>query len=177
MIQHSLKRFLSDTKAVSAVEFALIAPILVSLYLAAAELSTALTAQRKVTQVATMVADLVTQDDFITSAELTDIYNAADAVLAPFGGANLNLRITSLRLDVLQDGHYVHWSEGSGMTAYALDDDIVIPGGLLEEGYSVIFVEAAYDHTSALNAVLPGTVTLQKNAYLRPRRSAWVERS
>ena len=171
-----LNRFLSDVRGVSAVEFALIVPILVALYLGAAELSQALTAQRKLTQVATMVGDLVTQDDNISDAEMDDIIDAAGSVLSPFGEADLTLRVTSIRLDDPDDGHYVHWSEGSYIDAHPLDAELDIPEGLLTVGSSIILVEATYDHTSLFNSVIDGSVEIADTAYLRPRRSAWVTR-
>ena len=72
--------FRRDTRGVSAVEFALLAPFMIALYLGSVQLTLGLTADRKVSQVANSVADLVTQDDFITDADLIDIYAAADAI-------------------------------------------------------------------------------------------------
>ena len=54
-----LCRFMGDRRGVSAVEFALIAPIMVAMYLGAAELTQVLTLDRKVTSAANAVADLV----------------------------------------------------------------------------------------------------------------------
>ena len=62
--------FHRDERGVSAVEFALLAPFMIALYLGSVQLTLGLTADRKVSQVANSVADLVTQDDFVTDADL-----------------------------------------------------------------------------------------------------------
>ena len=53
--------FAGDTKGVSAVEFALVLPLMLTLYLGGAELAQAISASRKVTLVSRTVADLAAQ--------------------------------------------------------------------------------------------------------------------
>jgi Flp pilus assembly protein TadG len=170
-------RFHRDTRGVSAVEFALIAPVMLVMYLGAAEMTMALTADRKVTGSATAVADLVTQDDVITNAELADIYAAGDAIVFPYDPDNLSIRITSIRMDI--DGDvFVDWSEGRGLAP--LDDDSLpdLPDGLLAPMNSIIMVEARYPFQGPFpKTTVEPLVTLSDTAYLRPRRSAWVRRA
>ena len=78
-----VRRFGRDGRGVSAVEFALIAPLLVTIYFAGIEVTTAVAVDRKMTLVAHTVADLVAQSSSITNSEMTDILNAAAAVSSP----------------------------------------------------------------------------------------------
>jgi Flp pilus assembly protein TadG len=170
-----LTGFLRDDRGVSAVEFALIAPVMVTLYLGAAEMTMALNADRKVTGAANAVADLVAQDDFVSDAELADIYAAGDAIVFPNAPADLSLGITSVRMDA--DGDvFVDWSEGRGLPARGEDDVPDLPDGLLAPMDSVVMVEAQYPFRGPFPKESGPLVTLADTAYLRPRRSAWVRR-
>jgi len=168
----ALKR---DRHGVSAVEFALLAPFMIALYLGSVQLTLGLTADRKVSQVANSVADLVTQDDFVTDSDLVDIYAAADAILNPFNPAPLALRITSVRMDA--DGEvFVDWSEGDGMTPHDTDSLPDLPEGLMAPMNSIIMVEATYRFSTNLGELTKTPITLSDTAYLRPRRGPWVRR-
>jgi len=169
-------RFKRDTRGVSALEFALIAPVLLAMYLGAAQMTMALSADRKVTGAATSVADLVTQDDVITNAELTDIYAAGDAIMFPNDPANLSYRITSIRMDI--DGDvFVDWSETRGLSPHTTASLPTLPNGLLAPMNSIIMVEARYPFRGPFPQESGPLLTLRDTAYLRPRRSAWVRRS
>ena len=170
-----VRRLQRDTSGVSAVEFALIAPVMVALYLGAAEMTMALNADRKVTGAANAVADLVAQDDFVSDDELDDIYAAGDAILFPNNTADLSLRITSVRMDM--DGQvFVDWSEGRGLAPRGEDDVPDLPGGLLAPMDSIVMVEAQFPFNGPFPKDSGPLVTLTDTAYLRPRRSAWVRR-
>lgn len=170
-----LFRFIKDRRAVSAVEFALIAPVMVAMYLGAAELTQALTVDRKVTSAANAVADLVAQDDFVTDDELNDILAAANAILAPYPPGPLSLRITSVRMDA--DGEvFVDWSDSATMAPHDDDSLPTMPPGLLAPMSSVVMVEALYPYEGPFNASFDAPITLTDIAYLRPRRSPWVRR-
>ncbi len=170
-----LTQFFKDARGVSALEFALIAPVLIALYMGAAEMTMALNADRKVTGAANAVADLVAQDDFLTDGELADIYAAGDAILFPNDAGSLSLRISSVRMGA--DGDvFIDWSEGRGLPALGEDDVPDLPDGLLAPMNSIIMVEAQYPFFGPLSKGSSPMMTLTDTAYLRPRRSPWVRR-
>lgn len=170
-----LARLRRDRRGVSAVEFALIAPVMVAMYLGAAELTSALTVDRKITGVANAVADLVAQDDFVTDAEMDDIHAAAAAILAPNRSDTLSLRITSVRMDA-EGEIFVDWSESETMPPLTTDTLPPLPGGLLAPMNSIVMVEALYPYRTPFHTTIEGAFTLTDTAYLRPRRSPWVRR-
>jgi len=59
--RRSLRRFLADKRGVSAIEFAMLLPLMVTLYLGGAEVSQAIAIDRKMTLVARTLADLTSQ--------------------------------------------------------------------------------------------------------------------
>jgi len=170
-----LRRFARDQRGISAIEFALIAPILITIYLAGVQLSLGLTADRKVTSAASAIGDLIAQDDQVTDGEIDDVLAAGDAILQPFDPANFDVRITSVRMD--SDGDvFVDWSEGRGLPAHGPDAGLNLPAGLLAPTNSFIFVEVEYAYHTPFDSLEVGTFNLEDSVYLRPRRSLWVRR-
>lgn len=169
-------RFLHDTRAVSAIEFALIAPILIASYLGAVQLSLGLTVDRKVSAATNVIGDLVTQTEMIDSAQIDDIVAAGAAIMQPFDESDMAVRITSVRMN--NDGDiFVDWSEGrNGLSGYGQDSVLDLPEGLLAPSNSIIFVEMIYTYSTPFNTLELGEFTLTDKAYLRPRRSLWIRR-
>ena len=81
-------RFARDRRGVSAVEFALVAPLLVALYLGCVEISDGVSADRKVTLTAAALANLSAQVTTITTADMTNILDASSAIIAPYSPNN-----------------------------------------------------------------------------------------
>ena len=80
-LARSLRR---DERGVSAVEFAMLLPLMLSLYLGAVEISQGISADRKVTLTTRTVADLVSQVSSINNSDMSNSLNAASTVMAPF---------------------------------------------------------------------------------------------
>src|SRR3954453_15628521 len=85
--------------AVSAIEFALLLPLMITLYLGGVEVSQAVSADRKTTLVAHTVGDLVAQATDITSGGATDVLAAAATIAAPFPVSNLKITVSSVCID------------------------------------------------------------------------------
>jgi Flp pilus assembly protein TadG len=77
------RRFTADTQGVSAVEFALLLPLMLTMYLGGSEVANAVATSRKVTLVSRTVADLASQSASITDISMTNILNASAAVISP----------------------------------------------------------------------------------------------
>lgn len=171
-----LRRFRRDKTGVSAVEFALIAPAMIGLYLGAVEVSLALQIDRKATSAASALADLVAQDDVITDSEIAAIMTAGEAILAPFDTGPLQIRITSIYQDS-DDDVEVQWSDAQGMSPHSPGGSISVPPGVLETNRSVIMVEVEYTYHTMFDELGVSHFDISEVFYLRPRRSIVVARS
>ncbi|VAV89021.1 hypothetical protein MNBD_ALPHA06-1563 [hydrothermal vent metagenome] len=168
-----LAKFSGDERGVSAIEFALIAPVMVFLLLGSIEVNLMLTADRKITRTTSAIADLVAQDDIITSDEMDDIFTAASAILAPYDTTPLKMRVTSIKMDNAGNSTVV-WSEGKGMVGRSPGSSFSTPAGILQPNTSVIMSEVRYDYDSLIGSTLDTAVTMKDTFYLRPRRTAEV---
>jgi Flp pilus assembly protein TadG len=100
------------------IEFALIFPILLVLFLGTIEFGDALTVNRKLTNAASAVSDLVAQVAEISAPELTDIARAAEEIVKPYASAQMTMVVTSVETDG-SGATTVGWSfaQGSGAVA------------------------------------------------------------
>src|SRR3954470_16355345 len=98
LAQHlsSLRR---DQRGVSAVEFAMLLPLMITLYLGAVEISQGVGIDRKVTLTTRTVADLASQVSSINNADMTNLLNASAAVIAPYDTTKLKVTVSEITID------------------------------------------------------------------------------
>jgi Flp pilus assembly protein TadG len=169
-------RFWRDRRGVSAVEFALLAPLMITLYFGAVELSQAISADRKVSLVSRSVADLVAQSTNVTTAEMNNILAAGAAVATPFQSSNLRIVVSSVNIDANKVAK-VGWSDGYNTTARSVGQTVVLPDGILVANSSVIWAEVTYAYTPTIGYVITGTMNLTDQIYMRPRLQDPITRS
>jgi len=172
-----IRRLHRDRRGISAVEFAFIAPVMALVYFGCIELSMMMIADRKVTNAASSLGDLVARDTVVTNDDLTDIYAAIDMIFEPNEGTDARIRVSSLYED--SGDVKVAWSDarGTGLTAYAEDQVITVPAGVLPTGGTVIMAEVEFDYESAVGYVISTKKTLSDTFYLKPRRGTEVTRN
>ena len=167
------KRFGKDRRGVAAVEFALIAPVMILLYCGLVELCQAVIAERKANHVASAIGDLVTQADTVSTSDLSDIFTIGNTIMSPFPTGSLQMRVTSITANA-SGTPKVDWSRSSGtMTPLGVGATVTVPL-TLNAGDSVVMAESAYQYTSVLQYVLPNALNYSEKYYLRPRRSNQV---
>lgn len=175
MIRSLLIRFRRDRRGVSAVEFALIAPLLISTYFALAVLSGAMMAERKASHVASAIGDLVAQSTVLHDADFTDIFSIANTVMAPFDTTStaLKMRVSSIGQDA-NGAVKVLWSKPQNMTALS-GAYTGLPAGLISNGQTIILSEVTYTYNSPVSSfvqsIIPNALTFTEHFYLKPRQS------
>jgi len=175
-----LKGFWRDRRGVSAVEFALIAPVLVIFYCGMAELTQSMMAQRRLSNIASSIGDLVAQSAQLNDARRDDIFTIGNTIMAPFPTTTLRMCLVSITSDATGKDT-VAWSENHNNHANCPAEDAVlgstvIPVGVLPASQSVIMAKASYGYTSPIKFILPSTLNFYRTFYLRPRKSETVLR-
>lgn len=175
----ALARLKANRDGLAAVEFALIAPVMIAMFYGAIELSSAVDCNARVGRVASTTADLVAQSTTVSSTDITNIFNCASAVLYPYAGTNAKIVISSL-IDNGASGVKVAWSNATSNTSPRSNgSSVTIPSGLVTPGSggSVIFTEITYTYSPPISMFLGGSVKLHSSFYARPRRSLTVTHS
>jgi Flp pilus assembly protein TadG len=188
-----LKRLKADARGVSAIEFALIAPVMILLYCGMAELSSGIMAARKSGHATSTVGDLVAQATQVSASDMFNLFMAASDVIVPFpaqnstGGYILLTRASSL--SVRNDGSVqVDWSctpdnpaQSSQLPPLAANTKMTgVPVNLLNTsnpGDSVIETDGVYQFTPPSNWIFPTGLKFQNTYYFKPRRSVSVSYS
>lgn len=178
-----LTRFARREQGIAMVEFAMVAPVMVTMYLGMVELSVAVGHERKSTLIARTIADLTTQMPSVTTAQLDSIFDAATAILAPYPIKDVSMRIASFRID--QAGKvWVDWSQvkdisnsgGSYATLSRCSDGAsFVPTPLRNKGQTVVIAWTQLKHTPLVSTFI-GTITMQDSVPMVPRVSGAVTR-
>lgn len=163
------RRIRDDEDGISAVEFALIAPMMAILYFGVIELSFMLQTDRRVTSAASTMGDLVARTTIMTNDDVQEVFQASRMIFEPTSISDARLRITSL---VDNNGTVeVEWSDANNnWSARAPGSSVTVPGNLIPTGGSVIFAEVELDYSSTFGFVIKNERTLSDEFYLRPRR-------
>lgn len=170
-----LKRLGGDERGVSAVEFAMLLPLMLALYLGAVEVSQGIGADRKVTLTARTIADLVSQASNMTNTEMTNSLNAAKAVMAPMSETNLKVVVSSIKINN-QGQATISWSDAYNGTKRAIGSTVTLPSALNIPNSSLIWSEVQYTYKPTIGYVVSGTLTLKDQIFMRPRLSDCVTR-
>ncbi|SMH34599.1 TadE/TadG family type IV pilus assembly protein [Mesorhizobium australicum] len=186
-----LRRAAADRKGVAAIEFAFIAPLLLTMYFVTMEIAPAIDANKKVGRAASMIADLVTQQQSISKTEVEAIMSIGEATLNPYSRTQLKVVITAIRIsndDV--PTVTVAWSrkmvDGAFSQDAAKDSTTTVPETLRIKGSFLIRVETSLDYrpiitwtasekqaTGLLAAF--DNINMQETYYLRPRMSTTID--
>jgi Flp pilus assembly protein TadG len=178
LVKAAARHFAADNSAVSAIEFALLLPFMMTLYLGGIQLSQGIEIDRKVTLASRTVADLTAQVSSIDTAGVTTVLNAATQVMSPYAdsaanASNLMVRVSVIKIDG-QSKATVDWSKaknGSPLTT----GELQVPAALIVPNTYLVLGEARYAYTPPIGYALTGTMNLEDKIYMRPRLSASVE--
>lgn len=165
-----IRSFRREKRGVAAVEFTLIAPFMIALWLGSVELSQGVTIDRKVSLASSALADLVTQQTNLTAAEMDDIMDATTAIMMPYDIANLSIQIAGVEIDDNRDTS-VEWSVARNGSAAAIGGTYAIPQALLLPNTFLVVAQLSYEHMPATTHAISGSITLTDDFFLRPRRS------
>jgi Flp pilus assembly protein TadG len=172
-----LASVLHDRRGVSAIEFALIAPVLILAYVGVVELANLLTINRRVSMVASTAADLTAQVKQVSSGNLSDIFAASGKILWPYDSKPLKIMLSSVVADKNNNGK-VDWSCSNKGAGRPKNSAYTVPPGLTQADNSVVVAEITYEFKPLLGLdeiFSPGTFEMKRTFYNRPRKSFKVE--
>jgi Flp pilus assembly protein TadG len=165
----AVHRFAAASSGMAAVEFAMIAPVMIIMYFGVTEIADATDANTKATAVASTAADLIAQEKIVCDAEMTDAFTALNAIMYPFPPNDMKIRISSL-IDNGNGTVKVAWSDGQNYTPRIVNSAVTIPAGLVPTGESVIMSEVEYTYNSPAPHFFPAAVPMSDTYYLHPRK-------
>ncbi|MCA1405837.1 pilus assembly protein [Ensifer sp. IC3342] len=170
----SLSSLIRDRRGVGGVEFAIIAPLLLMLYIGAFEISLGFTVARKVSRASSAVADIVSRQTDVNKALLDNMKHVALSIMAPYDSSGYTLKITGIQVTGTTSGKVVWSRDQNGARPYAVDSIATVPADLDSVNAFVVRTELVVPHDLLLFA--PGlesstlkTIDLSKTSYYRQR--------
>ena len=183
-----LRRFKRNGDGIAAVEFALIVPLLLAMYLGTIEISNGITVNKRVSRVASTVADLVTQQATVSKSSLEDILEIGAAIMFPYDTTLPVITVVGIEVDDDHpDGGEIIWSrrynKGSfdGGLGSGLGTKIDVPTKLRIDETFIVKVTAEIEYRPIVTWIIGektdgdgNTYTaldMSEEYYLRPRLS------
>ena len=173
--------FVRETRGAAAVEFALVTPLMLSMYFGMVELSTGVAIDRKVTMVSHTLSDLIGQATAVDDTDISNVFNAASSIMTPYPATPLTAKITAVSIDNTGKATVVcsrSWTSGGGVTSGRTINAVVtssIPAGLIVNNTELIWAEVSYVYTPTVGYVVKTAITMSDQFYARPRQSATVD--
>jgi Flp pilus assembly protein TadG len=166
-----LRSFKRDREGASAVEFAILAPLLITLYFGCVEITDGIAADRKVTLTAGALANLTSQSQTISVDGMTNILNASAAIIKPYSVGNLAATITCLKIDGSGNAK-VKWSATLNGTARTAGADVTLPSAdLAIPNTYLVWSEVSYNYTPVVGYTITGSLSLSDQMFMSPRIS------
>jgi len=184
------RRLASDRTGIAALEFALIAPLLLVMYFLTMEVAQGIETNKKIDRAGSMVADLVTQQTTVNTAALDAMMAIGEATLQPYNRSQPTITITAIELstDATPTAKVV-WSrklaDGAFTAGPAKGDTATVPDSLKIKGSFLVRVESALAYAPVITwaaedkpvlglaAAFDG-IAMKETYYLRPRMSTSV---
>ena len=182
-----VRRLVGDRRGVAAVEFALIAPVLLTLYFVTMEVAQAIETNKKISRVASMVADLVTQQQQITRQEVDAVMRIGEASLVPYNRSQPVIYITAItvtnennpKAEVTWSRRLSNGAAGAGEPAGSttlIPESLRVPGSFLirvsgQLNYRPVITWTAEQRASLGLLGAFDQIRMNETYYLRPRMS------
>ncbi|MDM9647538.1 TadE/TadG family type IV pilus assembly protein [Rhizobium sp. S163] len=167
MLKHVFSRLIRERSGASAIEFALLAPILLFFFLASITVFDMYRTYQNIVQANGIVADVISRQTSIDNTFVSNLYSVFTH-LQQNSTAPIALRISSIKKTA---GVYkLDWTKESG-TAGLLKAQVLSTSTLpqLTDGDSVIYVEGAASYTAMTSIMGFGSMTFAETAFSRPR--------
>ncbi len=172
-----LKRIVRNDSGVAALEVAFILPFLLFLYFGLVDLTAMISLNRKVTYAASVVADLVTQNDStVKAADIDDYFKAAALVMKPTPMTNVRVEVYQYRN--ASGAINNQWSRKSTTGTACTAPTTAGMANLMTDGNDLIVAVVCTRYTPYVatflgeNILGATTFSMNEQIALRPRQSA-----
>ena len=158
----------------SAVEFALVLPIMLVILLSGYEFSRMSAVSRKVTLTTRAIADLTTQNVALATSDLDTILAASAQIFSPYSTSSMTVVVSQLSVSALGIAT-VSWSRslagstaGPGLPTGTVE---TVPAAMLQPSSYLVWCTVSYTYVPPVSTVFGLSKTLSDQIYMSPRLS------
>jgi Flp pilus assembly protein TadG len=164
------RRFRQSTHGIAAVEFAMILPVMATIFLATFDGGRAIATYMKVRSATYALAAITNQYSTIQSTDMTSIAGATSVVMAPYSSTPAIITISQIAISN-KGAATVSWSYSQGGTALSQGSTVTVPTNLNVNSTYLIFAQVSYKFTPVFGYFGSGGITFSDNLYVTPRVS------
>jgi Flp pilus assembly protein TadG len=165
------RRFIASTRGLAAIEFAMVLPVLVVLFLASVDAGRAIAIYMKV-RAATYALDAITnQYTTIQSIDMQSILGATSVILAPYSSSPVVVTISQIAISS-KGAATVSWSATLNGTALTRGNSVSgVPSGFATASSYIIYGQVSYTYTPLFGYFSSSPIKLSDSLYVTPRSS------
>lgn len=170
-LKRQVRAFVASRRGIAAVEFAMVLPVMVLMYLGMTELTFAVNTDRKITLLSRTLSDLTGRATSVSTSDMDAIFGAAIAVMAPYKSDTVKMTVSSIVVKQTTDASTgkqvlkgtVCWStarQGSAPVPGIPKDTVVtVPDGFQTADSSYIQTDVTLDYAPVFGASIMKWVT------------------
>lgn len=170
-----LKRYYRGSSGVSALEAALMFPVLLTLLLGVYEIGSGIIHNQKAIRAAQVTADLLSRERSINDADITQAMEAARQAILPLNDAELGVDVVSVEYGADSEGNEIIttlWRETRNMPQDA--QVLTQLSGLGSAGEGALAVVVSYKYSPLFSHFAFDEINMREVAFFRPRKSSIV---
>ena len=180
-LRRSAARLGRNKRGNAAIEFAVIVPVMLTMFFGVVEFSSAVAVKRKISMAAEELADLAARYKEVPDTEIDNFFKIARAVITPYSTTVLKATITEIYIDPATGLGRAQWSKGDVVRQPG--STVPVPANLIARdnnnnilaGQYLIFAETSYVYVPAVGYLMAKAgVPLSDMSYMRPRLSTCV---
>jgi Flp pilus assembly protein TadG len=178
-LRDRVRRLASDTGGVAAIEFCILAPLMLMVFFGTIQVSTGVAVDRKVSLTARTLSDLISQAQSVTDTDFSNAFATSLAMLSPYSGTPLHSIISQVYIDPTTLVGKVVYSKASGTSPHSYKDVVTVPQALQVGGTYLILSEVSYTFQpivgfSASSHYVSTSFNLTDQMFTRPRQAVCV---
>jgi len=171
------QRYRDDERGIAAIEFAIIAPIMIGMYFGLAEIASAIGVDRRISHGTNVAGDLSTQQPELMGADIEEVLSAALRVMDVPNVDQISIDMESFILPAAgqppESRGRIRLNNGAGV--FTNFDATTLDDKLLNANSGVVVTRVSYNYTPLEFRFIDSTIRLDETFLLKPRRSDAVQ--
>jgi Flp pilus assembly protein TadG len=172
--QRGLRAWAKDRSGTSAVEFAMLVPVLMVIYLGGVQTFQGVATYRKLSDATVELANVTAQYQTMSSTDFTNVSSAVSQIMAPYPSGNLAIVISIIKTNAANQACVYYSSAYNGGIQLTQNSAFTAPPNLTVANSTYVLVQTSYLFTPSLAFGVIGNTTMTDHMYMQPRNSATI---